>query len=108
MADVKPNIKPTVIADGHEVFEIPVEEEELEVANSMGQSKIWAMKVCIHLLSRLYPAILTSGAPIPARAVGARERRRRAPGHVVRGQLVSSSMPLATKLTAGHSRQRSR
>lgn len=45
MADVKPNIKPTVTADGHEVFEIPVEEEELEVANSMGQSKIWAMKV---------------------------------------------------------------
>lgn len=45
MADVKPNIKPTVTADGHEVFDIPVEEEELEVANSMGQSKIWAMKV---------------------------------------------------------------
>lgn len=54
MADVKPNIKPTVTADGHEVFDIPVEEEVLEVANSMGQSKIWAMKVCIQSLLRLH------------------------------------------------------
>ncbi len=37
--------KPLVSVDGHDVFNIPVEEEELDVAPSHGQSKIWAMKV---------------------------------------------------------------
>lgn len=41
----QPDIKPTITVDGHDVFNIPVEEEELEVSSSAGQSKVWAMKV---------------------------------------------------------------
>ncbi|CAK9787439.1 Rap30/74 interaction domain-containing protein [Cutaneotrichosporon oleaginosum] len=44
--------KPLVAVDGHEVFNIPVEEEELDVAPSHGQSKIWAMKIPRFLLER--------------------------------------------------------
>lgn len=39
--------KPSISVDGHDVFNIPVEEEELDIADSHGQSKIWAMKVHI-------------------------------------------------------------
>lgn len=41
--------KPSITVDGHDVFNIPVEEEELDIAQSHGQSKIWAMKVLISL-----------------------------------------------------------
>ncbi|BEI84495.1 hypothetical protein CcaverHIS002_0410990 [Cutaneotrichosporon cavernicola] len=46
------DIKPLVSVDGHDVFNIPVEEEELDVAPSHGQSKIWAMKIPRFLLER--------------------------------------------------------
>lgn len=39
--------KPTITVDGHDLYDVPVEEEELEVSPNMGQSKVWAMKVCI-------------------------------------------------------------
>jgi hypothetical protein len=39
--------KPVIAEDGQEMFSIPVEEEVFELSETMGHSKIWAMKVCI-------------------------------------------------------------
>lgn len=54
--------KPLVTVDGHDVFNIPVEEEELEIAESHGQSKIWAMKV----LQGLMETLLTPDSQVSA------------------------------------------
>lgn len=45
MASSSQDLKPVLTQDGHDVFNIPVEEEVLEVSASLGQSKVWAMKV---------------------------------------------------------------
>jgi hypothetical protein len=67
--------KPLVSVDGHDVFNIPVEEEELDVAPSHGQSKIWAMKVLpIRLSISLSPA--DSRFPASFSNAGSVSRRR--------------------------------
>lgn len=80
--------KPLVTVDGHDVFNVPVEEEELDVAPSHGQSKIWAMKVLP--LSRLTRGLqLTLDSPLPSRALGAGQGGGCASRELDHRQLVS-------------------
>lgn len=41
------DVKPIITVDGHDVFNIPVveDEEELEVSPTLADSKVWAIKV---------------------------------------------------------------
>ncbi|KAL1407382.1 hypothetical protein Q8F55_006804 [Vanrija albida] len=47
------DVKPLLTVDGHDVFNLPVvEEEELEVSDTLAESKVWAIKVPRFLVER--------------------------------------------------------